>query len=61
MILGGTFVVVEYVFTSLLTDWGAAGYAVVGVSIVVFFVLLFVVLPKLIPWWVSKGDQRFPE
>ncbi len=60
-ILGGTFVLVEYVFTTLLTDWGAGGYAIVGGSIVVIFVVLFVVLQKLIPWWVSIGEQRFPE
>ncbi len=61
VILGGTFVLVEYVFTMLLTDWGAAGYAVVGASIVAGFAILFVVLMRLIPWWASMGEQRFPE
>lgn len=40
-------------------DWGSVGYAIVGISIILLFVALFLLLRWLVPKWVSAGENRF--
>lgn len=57
--LVGVYFLIEVLKPLVGGEQGAAGYAIVGITIVVVYVGLFLLLRWLAPKWVASGENRF--
>ncbi|MYK35903.1 MAG: hypothetical protein F4045_12600 [Chloroflexi bacterium] len=58
--LVGVYFLIEVLKPLVGGEQGAVGYAIVGITIVVVYVGLFLLLRWLAPKWVASGENRFP-